>query len=299
MKPDTNRPNAPMILFRFISLSLALFLDVDPLILSAQTDSIVIVCPRVGCWIDYRERTYFGVFSSVPKQDQVVIKRVFTDTGTVFEVSSTNPRWKSVAVDSLYVANLARSINFKEAIDLLPPSDVETKIPDRDEGSVAEIAIDNATHLNGELLFADIHGIVVRDADVISGKSGYVVVPASQVRSIGIRREFGAGTFVMMKIGLITGIGIFGIAGAVGGDTEAGEGLAASALLSSGGAVLGLLYDLIVSAAGNRMLLRKGGAWDPPVVKLIQNESRFPAGTPELKLLLAKFDNDDEWRGLP
>lgn len=248
----------------------------------AQSDTLVCVNPRVGYFIDHQERKYFGLFSGIPDSDKVFVRLANTDSRSVYIISSVHLGLTPASVDSTYLWILSQTIEFREEIIAKSRPGKVDMDQDRWEGSVAEIVLKSGEVREAELLFADVHGIVVADSTVD-------VIPASKIRSVRIPYEFSKGTLAGMATGILLGAFFYG-----SGFTyaDARTGLLFSAFLSVIGGIGGLLFDLVGLALGATKILGEDDVWEPSVVEELQAESRYPLGSPSLKLLLAKAEKE-------
>lgn len=252
---------------------------------NAQTDSIIIVNPRVGRYIDAPEREYFEIYPGIPDSDRVYVVRTTTDSGEVFLVTSTLGNVKPIRVGTEEIASLSGRIESIEHTRAVAEGLSSDEAGDQGVGSNVYVELASKGLVTGELLFADVHGMVVR------GKS-MKVVPASHIRTIKIGPRFGTATFYAMGGGVFLGILLSGVSGVAGGDTQAGFGVGAAVVLGSAAAILGFIYDLIREGIGTKKVYESGLPWNTNVLQTLRAECRYPLGTDSLKLLLAGVDND-------
>jgi hypothetical protein len=157
---------------------------------------------------------------------------------------------------------------------------------DRGQGKVARVKLRSSQERTGQLLFADIHGLVFED-------SIRSLILYNEIISIEAEDEFGKGIATGMSVGTLIGVALYGGGALAGEDIESDIGVFGTLVFASGGILIGLLFEAIVAVGpGSGTLLEEGETWDSSVVEGIQAASRFPAGTPELKLALGQLDKD-------
>lgn len=279
---DEDKNNVRLgLLHLLMKLTIGIFLLVHNVVF-AQSDTLVCVNPRVGYFIDHQERKYFELFPGIPDSDKVFVRLANTDSRSVYIISSVHLGLTPVNVDSTYLWTLSQTIEFREEIIAKSRPGKSYMLRDRWEGSVAEIVLKSGEVLEAELLFADVHGIVVADSTLD-------VIPASKIRSVRIPYEFSAGTLAGMATGIVLGAIFFGSGIA---DVNASAGVLFSAFFSVVGGVGGLLFDLVGLALGATKILGEDDVWEPSVVAELQAESRYPLGSQSLKLLLAKAEKE-------
>ncbi len=266
-----------------VSISIAL-LVASPRI-SAQTDSIFTISPRVGRYIDAWEREYFGIFPGVPDSDRVILLHTVTDTGNVFVVTSTLGNLKPTPIGQNEVTELAGHIDSLEEIRAVENNMRFYGTVDQGEGRDVVIELGTKKSLWGELLFADVHGVVVRTSD-------NEAIPASGIRSISLTHLFGNGSLYGLGSGVLLGVLLCGVSGVSGGGPEAGLGVFFTMILGSAGAAVGIVFDVIRKGIGDSKIYGNELPWNTSAIQRITAECRYPLGTPKMKQLLAGVDNE-------
>jgi len=266
-----------------VSVSLAL-LVASPQI-SAQTDSIFTISPRVGRYIDASEREYFGIFPGVPDSDRVILLRTVTDSGRTFVVTSALGSLKPTPISQDQLTELAGHIDSLEEIRAIENKMRFYGTVDRGEGQDVIIELQTKVRVWGELLFADVHGVVVHTKN-------NEAIPASYIRSIANTHLFGNGALYGLGSGVLLGILISGGSGVSGGGPDAESGVIVTAILGFAGVAVGVVYDMIREGIGNSKIYSNELPWNTSSIQRITEECRYPLGTPKLKQLLAGVDNE-------
>jgi len=266
---------------QFVSCLIFVFAILWPSAASwGQTDSVIVLSPRVGRMIDSRERMYFDLFRDCPESEFVFLAEDAAEAGR-FVFRSSNPERNLATIDSAALMKLRESVDYREAVREGIVEEERADARDELEGAEVTVELTSSRRRSGELLFADLHGMVIRDSVTVS-------LLASDIRSATTPRVFGEGTRVMAQVGMAAGIAIFGVGGALGKDAEAAGGVFMTVFFSGLGSIVGLLYDIFAAAAGDVKLVSAHQPWDEEVVLDLQSISRFPFGTPELKRLLGE-----------
>jgi hypothetical protein len=271
--------------WRIAAASVSLALLVASPRISAQADSIFTISPRVGRYIDAPEREYFGIFPGVPDSDRVILLRTVTDTGNVFVVTSTLGNLKPTPIGQDEVMELAGHIDSLEEIRALENNIRFYGTVDQGEGRDVVIELRTKKRLWGELLFADVHGVVVRTSD-------NEAIPASNIRSISLTHLFGNGALYGLGSGVLLGALLCGVSGVSGGGPEAGFGVFVTMIFGSAGAVVGIVFDVIREGIGDSKIYGNELPWNTSAIRRISAECRYPLGTPKMKQLLAGVDNE-------
>jgi hypothetical protein len=241
----------------------------------SQDDSLIVLSPRVGRFIDKHEREYFNFLPALPDSERVYFVRHTIDGKETITISSLLGIQKSLVVDSESLRRYANLMDGREKGSL-----------DRGEGKVASVRLRSGQVRTGHIVFGDIHGLVLED-------SMQSLILYREIVSIEAGDEFGKGIAAGMSVGTLIGVARYGGGALMGEDIESDIGVFGTLMFSSGGILIGLLFEAIVAAGpGSGTLLDEGEKWDSSVVEGIQAASRFPAGTPDLKLALGQLDKD-------
>src|SRR3989304_2612110 len=153
---------------QFVSCLIFVFAILWPSAASwGQTDSVIGLSPRVGRMMASRERMYFDLFRDCPDAEFVFLAEDAAEAGR-FVFRSSNPGRNFATVDSAALMKVREWVDYREAVREGIVEEERADVRDELEGAEGRVGPSLCRRRSGELLFADLQGMVIFDSMTIS-----------------------------------------------------------------------------------------------------------------------------------